>query len=144
ATAQALYAFASGLASAGLLAGCGPLYAGWGGASFFALALLWAVALPLALRGLGGRDRLGPRRAWSGGPPGPSTSDRPPCASRDAALRRCRLCAAGCATRWVSACPFPAVIGPRAGSPGRRSTQRLPAPVPCSSSAPARARSRRR
>jgi PPP family 3-phenylpropionic acid transporter len=54
ATAQSIYAFASGLASAGLTALCGPLYAGWGGASFFAMALLCAIALPIAWQGLGG------------------------------------------------------------------------------------------
>jgi PPP family 3-phenylpropionic acid transporter len=54
ATAQSIYAFASGLASAGLTALCGPLYAGWGGASFFAMALLCALALPFAWQGLGG------------------------------------------------------------------------------------------
>jgi PPP family 3-phenylpropionic acid transporter len=54
ATAQSIYAFASGLASAGLTALCGPLYAGWGGASFFAMALLCALALPFAWQGLAG------------------------------------------------------------------------------------------
>ena len=63
ATGQAIYAFASGLTTAGLTALCGPLYAGWGGASFFAMALLCAAALPFAWRGLGVRKRSEPRVA---------------------------------------------------------------------------------
>jgi MFS transporter, PPP family, 3-phenylpropionic acid transporter len=55
ATAQAFYAFGSGLVSAGLTALSGPLYATYGGASFFAMAVLCAVALPFAWYGL--RDR---------------------------------------------------------------------------------------
>jgi MFS transporter, PPP family, 3-phenylpropionic acid transporter len=52
ATAQATYAFASGFATAALTLLSGPLYARYGGASFFAMAVLCGVALPFAWFGL--------------------------------------------------------------------------------------------
>lgn len=52
ATAQSLYAFGSGLATAALTLPSGTLYAGYGGASFFPMAVLCGVALPLAWFGL--------------------------------------------------------------------------------------------
>ena len=55
ATAQAFYAFGSGVVSAALTALSGTLYATYGGLSFFAMAVLCGVALPFAWYGL--RDR---------------------------------------------------------------------------------------
>jgi MFS transporter, PPP family, 3-phenylpropionic acid transporter len=52
ATAQALYAFAAGLVTATLTLLSGTLYAWYGGASFFVMAALCAVALPFAWFGL--------------------------------------------------------------------------------------------
>jgi MFS transporter, PPP family, 3-phenylpropionic acid transporter len=52
ATAQALYAFAAGVVTAALTLLSGSLYARYGGASFFAMAALCAVALPFAWIGL--------------------------------------------------------------------------------------------
>jgi MFS transporter, PPP family, 3-phenylpropionic acid transporter len=56
ATAQAIYAFGSGVVSAGLTALSGTLYAAYGGLSFLAMALLCVVAFPFAWYGLGGRE----------------------------------------------------------------------------------------
>lgn len=55
ATAQSFYAFGSGAATAALTALSGVLYAAWGGAAFFAMAVLCVVALPVVRYGL--RDR---------------------------------------------------------------------------------------
>jgi MFS transporter, PPP family, 3-phenylpropionic acid transporter len=52
ATAQALYAFAAGIMTATLTLLSGTLYAWHGGASFFAMAALCALALPFAWFGL--------------------------------------------------------------------------------------------
>jgi PPP family 3-phenylpropionic acid transporter len=52
ATAQALYAFGSGIVSAVLTAASGTLYAAYGGLAFFAMVLLCVVALPFAWYGL--------------------------------------------------------------------------------------------
>ncbi|WP_407116669.1 MFS transporter [Bradyrhizobium sp. LMG 9283] len=52
ATAQALYAFGSGLVTATLTFLSGVLYASYAGAAFFPMATLCAVALPLAWVGL--------------------------------------------------------------------------------------------
>jgi PPP family 3-phenylpropionic acid transporter len=52
ATAQTFYAFGSGLATAALTLLSGTLYAKYGGASFFAMAVLCGVALPFAWFGL--------------------------------------------------------------------------------------------
>jgi PPP family 3-phenylpropionic acid transporter len=52
ATAQAFYAFGSAAMTAALTALSGTLYATYGGLSFFAMAALCAVALPLAWHGL--------------------------------------------------------------------------------------------
>jgi PPP family 3-phenylpropionic acid transporter len=52
ATAQALYAFAAGGVTATLTLLSGSLYAWYGGASFFAMAALCALALPFAWFGL--------------------------------------------------------------------------------------------
>jgi MFS transporter, PPP family, 3-phenylpropionic acid transporter len=61
ATAQALYAFASGLVTAALVSLSGILYARYAGAAFFPMAALCGVALPFAWFGLAGeRDRSGP------------------------------------------------------------------------------------
>jgi PPP family 3-phenylpropionic acid transporter len=57
ATAQALYAFASGLATAILTIVSGRLYAGYGGEAFLLMALLCAVALPVAWYGLRAPER---------------------------------------------------------------------------------------
>ena len=57
ATAQSFYALGSGIVASVLTALSGTLYAAWGGASFFAMALLCAVALPFAWYGLTGRNR---------------------------------------------------------------------------------------
>jgi PPP family 3-phenylpropionic acid transporter len=57
-TAQALYAFGSGLATAALTLLSGNLYAGFGAAAFFPMALLCGVALPCAWSGFSDtRDR---------------------------------------------------------------------------------------
>jgi MFS transporter, PPP family, 3-phenylpropionic acid transporter len=63
ATAQSFYAFGSALVSAAMTALSGTLYAHWGGASFFAMAVLCGVALPFAWYGFGARDRSEPLRA---------------------------------------------------------------------------------
>ncbi|HLG45477.1 MAG TPA: MFS transporter [Reyranella sp.] len=55
ATAQSLYAFGTGAMTAALTALSGVLYAAWGGASFFAMAVLCVAALPLAQYGLDDR-----------------------------------------------------------------------------------------
>jgi PPP family 3-phenylpropionic acid transporter len=47
-TAQALYAFGSGLVTAALTLSSGVLYANYGGAAFFPMAVLCGVALPFA------------------------------------------------------------------------------------------------
>jgi MFS transporter, PPP family, 3-phenylpropionic acid transporter len=47
-TAQAFYAFGSGLVSAALTSSSGILYADYGGAAFFPMAVLCGVALPFA------------------------------------------------------------------------------------------------
>ncbi|WP_063615020.1 MFS transporter [Bradyrhizobium sp. ARR65] len=52
ATAQAFYAFGSGLLTAGLTILSGTLYASYGGASFFFMAALCGAALPLVRFGL--------------------------------------------------------------------------------------------
>jgi PPP family 3-phenylpropionic acid transporter len=52
ATAQSTYAFGSGLTTAALTLLSGTLYARYGGASFFPMAALCAVALPFAWFGL--------------------------------------------------------------------------------------------
>ncbi len=52
ATAQAIYAFATGVVTALLTLLSGSLYAWYGGASFFAMAALCALALPFAWFGL--------------------------------------------------------------------------------------------
>jgi PPP family 3-phenylpropionic acid transporter len=52
ATAQSFYAFSSGLATAALTLLSGTLYAGYGGASFFPMAVLCGVAVPFAWFGL--------------------------------------------------------------------------------------------
>lgn len=52
ATAQATYAFGSGFATAALTLLSGTLYASYGGAAFFAMAVLCGVALPFAWFGL--------------------------------------------------------------------------------------------
>jgi PPP family 3-phenylpropionic acid transporter len=52
ATAQALYALGAGLATAALMAVSGELYAALGGRAFLPMAVLCAVALPLARAGL--------------------------------------------------------------------------------------------
>lgn len=58
ATAQALYAFGSGLATAVLISLSGVLYARYAGAAFLPMAALCAVALPFAWFGfVGERDR---------------------------------------------------------------------------------------
>jgi MFS transporter, PPP family, 3-phenylpropionic acid transporter len=57
ATAQSLYAFAAGSVSAALTLLSGNLYAWYGGASFFAMSILCAVALPFAWFGLSDRQR---------------------------------------------------------------------------------------
>ena len=62
ATAQAIYAFGSGVVSAGLTALSGTLYAAYGGLSFLAMALLCVVAFPFAWYGLGGGDGSEPPR----------------------------------------------------------------------------------
>lgn len=60
ATAQALYAFGSGLLTAALTSLSGPLYAAYGGAAFIPMAALCAVALPFAWFGFGrAADRSG-------------------------------------------------------------------------------------
>ena len=51
ATAQTLYALGSGLVSAVLTALSGTLYAAYGGAAFFLMALLCGIALPFAWYG---------------------------------------------------------------------------------------------
>jgi MFS transporter, PPP family, 3-phenylpropionic acid transporter len=57
-TAQSFYAFGSGLTTAGLSLMSGTLYARYGGASFFPMAVLCLVALPFAWLGFGdGRNR---------------------------------------------------------------------------------------
>jgi PPP family 3-phenylpropionic acid transporter len=57
-TAQALYAFGSGLVTAALTLLSGLLYARFGGAAFFPMALLCGVALPYAWLGFADkRDR---------------------------------------------------------------------------------------
>ena len=48
ATAQGLYAFGAGVATAALTLFSGILYARYGGASFFPMAVLCAIALPFA------------------------------------------------------------------------------------------------
>ena len=55
ATAQSLYAFGTGLVTAALTALSGLAYAALGGASFFAMAALCAIALPAARYGLDDR-----------------------------------------------------------------------------------------
>jgi PPP family 3-phenylpropionic acid transporter len=66
ATAQATYAFGSGLSTAALTLLSGTLYARYGGASFFPMAALCAVALPFAWFGLAENpqtsDKALPRR----------------------------------------------------------------------------------
>lgn len=58
ATAQALYAFGSGLVTAALVSLSGVLYARYAGAAFFPMAALCGVALPFAWFGFAGeRDR---------------------------------------------------------------------------------------
>ncbi|MDQ8727170.1 MFS transporter [Bradyrhizobium sp. LHD-71] len=52
ATGQALYAFGAGLATATLMLVSGPFYAAYGGAAFLPMALLCALAVPLAWSGL--------------------------------------------------------------------------------------------
>jgi MFS transporter, PPP family, 3-phenylpropionic acid transporter len=52
ATAQAFYAFGTGLATAALTLLSGVLYARYGGVSFFPMAILCGVALPFAWFGL--------------------------------------------------------------------------------------------
>jgi PPP family 3-phenylpropionic acid transporter len=52
ATGQAIYAFGSGLATAALTLLSGTLYARYGGASFFPMAVLCGIALPCAWFGL--------------------------------------------------------------------------------------------
>jgi PPP family 3-phenylpropionic acid transporter len=59
ATAQAMYAFGAGAAIAVLTLASGPLYARLGGQAFVVMALLCAVATPLALRS----RAFGPPRA---------------------------------------------------------------------------------
>jgi PPP family 3-phenylpropionic acid transporter len=54
ATAQALYAFGSGLVTAALVSLSGVLYARYAGAAFFPMAALCGVALPFAWFGLTG------------------------------------------------------------------------------------------
>lgn len=57
ATAQALYAFGSGLLTAVLIYLSGALYASYAGAAFFSMAALCVVALPFAWFGFAnGRD----------------------------------------------------------------------------------------
>jgi MFS transporter, PPP family, 3-phenylpropionic acid transporter len=57
ATAQALYAFGSGLLTAVLIFLSGALYASYAGAAFFPMAALCVVALPFAWFGFAnGRD----------------------------------------------------------------------------------------
>ena len=51
-TAQAIYAFGSGLTTAALTLVSGALYAGYGGVSFLLMAALCGVALPVAWLGL--------------------------------------------------------------------------------------------
>jgi MFS transporter, PPP family, 3-phenylpropionic acid transporter len=53
ATAQSMYTFASGLVTAALTLLSGVLYARYGGAAFFPMAILCGVALPFAWFGLG-------------------------------------------------------------------------------------------
>lgn len=48
ATAQSIYAFGAGVTTAALTVLSGILYAKYGGASFFPMAVLCAIALPLA------------------------------------------------------------------------------------------------
>ena len=66
ATAQATYAFGSGLSTAALTLLSGTLYARYGGASFFPMAALCAAALPFAWFGLAENpqtsDKALPRR----------------------------------------------------------------------------------
>jgi PPP family 3-phenylpropionic acid transporter len=52
ATAQALYAFGSGLVTAALVSLSGVLYARYAGAAFFPMTALCGVALPFAGFGL--------------------------------------------------------------------------------------------
>jgi PPP family 3-phenylpropionic acid transporter len=52
ATAQAIYAFAAGVVTAALTFSSGILYGSYGGASFFLMAVLCAIALPFAWFGL--------------------------------------------------------------------------------------------
>jgi len=52
ASAQAIYAFAAGVVTATLTLVSGILYASYGGAAFFAMAVLCAIALPVAWFGL--------------------------------------------------------------------------------------------
>ena len=56
ATAQALYAFASGVVITALTLVSGTLYSRYGGASFYAMAALCALALPIAWFGLADND----------------------------------------------------------------------------------------
>jgi MFS transporter, PPP family, 3-phenylpropionic acid transporter len=62
ATAQSLYAFSSGLATAALTLLSGTLYAGYGGLAFFPMAVLCALAVPIAWFGLADQ-RTGSARA---------------------------------------------------------------------------------
>lgn len=51
-TAQALYAFGGGLASVVLAVGAGPIFAAYGGGAFLPMALLCAIAVPIAWNGM--------------------------------------------------------------------------------------------
>jgi PPP family 3-phenylpropionic acid transporter len=62
ATAQAFYAFGSGSTTAALTLLSGTLYARYGGASFFPMAVLCGVALPFAWFGFADERRNSPRR----------------------------------------------------------------------------------
>jgi PPP family 3-phenylpropionic acid transporter len=61
ATAQTFYAFGPGLATAFLTLLSGAVYARYGGAAFFPMAILCAIALPVAWSSLaeGGRNEIG-------------------------------------------------------------------------------------
>ncbi|WP_128945050.1 MFS transporter [Bradyrhizobium zhanjiangense] len=58
ATAQALYAFGSGVVTAALTFASGALYVSWAGAAFFPMAALCAAALPFAWFGFANGERL--------------------------------------------------------------------------------------
>ena len=61
ATAQGLYAFASGFMTTGLTLLSGTLYAWYGGASFLVMAIFCGVAIPIAWFGLPDNNEHGPQ-----------------------------------------------------------------------------------